>query len=155
MGGRDEGPVPARPGEDDVAGLVAHEERAGYARRDRTHVHDAHAVGEVVYDPDFGVAAGGHGDRLKTHGYGGDLGHASGADVQDLECVVGSVDREKPRAVRGECERPHLARLEQHELRAEVVGEAEGRRHQNGRRGNGEKRKQADTHVSTPAGMGL
>ena len=81
MGRRDEGAVPARAGEDDVARLVADEQRALDARRvRRVHVDDAHAVGEVVDDPDFGVAAGGDGDRLETHGDGGDLGHAARAD---------------------------------------------------------------------------
>ena len=57
VGGGDEGALARVPGEDDVARLVADQQRARHARAaGHAHVDDAHAVGEVVDDPDLGRA---------------------------------------------------------------------------------------------------
>jgi len=54
-----------RPGEDDVARLVADQERAHDARRRRADVDDAHAVGQMIDDPHLGVRARRDGDGFE------------------------------------------------------------------------------------------
>ena len=112
--GGDEGAVAARPGEHDVAWLVADQERADDARRARAHVDDAHAVREVVDDPDVHPVAVGRGrDRLEADGDGAGVREVPlRVDVEDLEPVVGGVHRVEVQVVRRERERADLAGLE-------------------------------------------
>ncbi len=115
MGGRDERAVAARAREDDVARLVADQQRARHARRRRREVDDAHAVGEVVHHPDLVVGAGRHGDGLHADRDRGRVDEAAARHVEDLERVVGRVDREELAAVGRERERPDVPALERHE----------------------------------------
>gem|GEM_PF-5330493 len=66
-GSRDEGPRASRPGEDEVTGLVADQERADDSRRRGIEAHDAHAVREVVYHPDLAIASGRDGHWLEAY----------------------------------------------------------------------------------------
>src|SRR5262249_37987460 len=73
--GRDEGAALVRPGEDDVARLVADEERPHDARvLFVAYVDDAHRIGEVIDDPHFVVGARGDGHWLEA-----DLDRGDGA----------------------------------------------------------------------------
>jgi hypothetical protein len=110
---RDERPIPARAREDDVPGLVADEQRADDARRIRRDVDDAHAVGEVVHHPDLPVRA-----RRDRHGLEADrdrpgMGRvAGGGEREDLDPIVGRVDREETAPVRRQREGTDLTALE-------------------------------------------
>ena len=80
----------AGPGEDDVARLVADQQRAHDARRRGGDVDDADAVGEVVDDPHLAVGARRDRDRLHAHRHGKPRARAAAcADVEDLELSVG------------------------------------------------------------------
>jgi hypothetical protein len=105
------------PGEDDVARLVADEQRAHHARHALQADH-ADTVGQVIDHPDLVVAARRHRHRLEADQHAGAEGQAAVGDVEDLERVVGRVDRDQRGSVRRDGERPHLATLELHERRA-------------------------------------
>jgi hypothetical protein len=119
VGRGDEGAIASGAREHDVAGLVAHEQRAHHLGRAGGEVDDADAVREVVRHPYLGVAARRHGDRLHPHRDRIRVGEAPARDVEDLEPVVRRIDRQEPRSVRQQRERPHVPALE----------EQEGRRH--------------------------
>ena len=114
MGRRDERAVAMRAGEDDVARLVAHEQRVDDARVRRvTDVDDAHRVREMVDDPDFTGPAHGHRDGLEPDLDRADRPQARAVDAKDLEPVVGRVRREEEVPVVRDGERTHLEGLEQ------------------------------------------
>src|SRR5262249_36928001 len=124
MRARDEGALEEaaavhRPGEDDVARLVADEERADHPRLAAAQVDDADAVREMVHDPDLGVRARRDGDRLEADRDGGAVRQVAGrrVDGEYLEAVVGTVDRKQRRAVRRQRQGPDLAALELDERR--------------------------------------
>ena len=77
--GGDEGAVAAGAGEDDVARLVADEQRAHDARRVAGDVDDADAVGEVVDDPHLAGAARRDRDRLEADRHRVAVRQAAGA----------------------------------------------------------------------------
>src|SRR5436309_281277 len=119
MGAGDEGAVAAGPREDDVARLVADQQRACDTReRDvgRVDLDDAHAVRQEVRDPRVGPAGavGARGDRhgLEADCHLGGEREAAGGDRVDLQAVVGRVDGEQPLRGGGEGERPDVAALE-------------------------------------------
>ena len=89
--------VLSRPGEDDVARLVADEQRAHdvAAVPALGHLDDADAVGEVVDDPDLVVVARRDGDRLEADRDRGAMLQAVAHDAKDLEPVVRRVDGEE------------------------------------------------------------
>src|SRR5690606_28338356 len=94
-------------GEDDVAGLVADEQGAYDTRGLARDVDDRDAVREVVDDPDLARAPHSDGDGLEADGHAaGGRERAGGADVEDLEVVLGGVRDEELRAIRGERDRP-------------------------------------------------
>ncbi|HXR44841.1 MAG TPA: hypothetical protein VN759_08545, partial [Pseudolysinimonas sp.] len=119
MRGGDERAAPRGPGEDDVARLVADEERAldGASRGGVIELDDADAVREVVDDPDLAVRAGGDGDRLEADRDRGGADELALLDAKDLEPVVGRVDGEQELLVGRDRERSHLSALEGRELR--------------------------------------
>ena len=80
-------------------------------------VDDAHAVGQVVDDPDLRVGPRGHRDRLHAHRHRSDVRQASGRDVEDLEPSVRRVHREETRAVGREREWSDLTALERDKSR--------------------------------------
>jgi hypothetical protein len=109
--GGDERAAAALAAEDDVARLVAHEQRPHDAQaRD---VDDRDAVGEVVHDPDLAARALGDRDRIDADLDGARVQQALGRDVEDLEPAVGDVADEEPRAVLRERERADRSALEQ------------------------------------------
>src|SRR5437763_35548 len=119
MGAGDEGAVAAGPREDDVARLVADQQRACDTReRDvgRVDLDDAHAVRQEVRDPRLGpagaVGARGDGHGLEADCHLGGEREAAGGDRVDLQAVVGRVDGEQPLSGGGEGERPDVAALE-------------------------------------------
>jgi hypothetical protein len=118
VGGRDEGAIAARAREDDVARLVADEQRADHARRRRREIDDADAVREVVHDPRLGVAARRDRDGLHADRHGALMRDPAGADGEDLEPVVGDVADDELRAVGSQRERAHGAALELEEGRS-------------------------------------
>jgi hypothetical protein len=65
VGGRNEGALGAAC-KDEVAGLVADEQRTHDTWGGGGDVHDAHAVRHMVYDPDLAVRPGDDGDRLES-----------------------------------------------------------------------------------------
>jgi hypothetical protein len=115
MGRGDERPSPLRSGEDDVARLVADQERAPDVpgRSVVVELDDAHAVREVVDHPDLAVRPGRDGDRLKAHRDGRRRDEPLSQDAEDLEAVVGRVDGEQVPLVRRHRERSHLSALEE------------------------------------------
>ena len=119
VGRGDERPLPPRSGEDDVARLVAHQERAldlaGQVVAVLVELDDAHAVREVVDHPDLMIVPGRHGDRLEAHRDGGGVDERAVADAEDLQAVVRRVDGEQVLPVRRQRERPHLPALEEGE----------------------------------------
>ena len=127
MGRRDERPLPPRSGEDDVARLVAHEERALDLARQiaivLVELDDAHAVREMVDHPDLVIRPGRDGDRLEAHRDGGGVDEPMLLDAEDLEAVVRRVDGEQVPLVRRHGERPHLPALEQR-VRGRGLGRA-------------------------------
>ncbi|WP_434425552.1 hypothetical protein [Nannocystis pusilla] len=95
VGRGDEGSGLARTGEDDVARLVADEQRPRHAiGRRGADIDDADTVRHVIDDPHLGVAAGRHGDRLDADRDRDPVGQARQGDVVDLEPAVRRVDRE-------------------------------------------------------------
>ena len=115
----DEGEASARTGEDQVARLVADQQRADDARLGPAQVDDAHAVGEVIHHPDLRGGPRGDRHRLEPDRDGGAVGEVAGAriDGEHLQAIVRRVDREHARAVRRQRERPDLAALERDEGR--------------------------------------
>jgi len=112
MRGGDERAATAGAREDDVARLVADEQRADHARRRRADVDDRDAVGEMVDDPHLVVRARCHRDGLEADGNRAALRDPARADGEHLETIVRGVDGEETRPVGGEREGPHLAALE-------------------------------------------
>jgi hypothetical protein len=115
--GGDEGAPAARPGEDDVARLVADEQgardvagRGGVVERDH-----ADAVRQVVDHPDLAIGARGDGDRLEADRDRGRVAELMVFDAEDLEAIVGSVDSKQMLLVGRYRERTHLPALEQGE----------------------------------------
>jgi hypothetical protein len=90
VGRVDEGAPLARSGEDDVARLVTDaqgpHDRAVTAGR--MELHDAHAVGQVVDDPDLAVAPGRDRDRLEPDRHRAPVDEPAVLDREDLEVVV-------------------------------------------------------------------
>ena len=97
--GAGEGAVGLRAGEDDVARLVADQQRAHDARRIGGDVDDADAVGQMVDDPHLAVGARRDRHRLEAHGHGPDVGQAAGRDAEDLQAIIGRIRHEQARAV--------------------------------------------------------
>ena len=96
VGGGDEGAVVVRPGEHDVARLVADQQGAHDAgSRQVADVDDADAVGEMVDHPDFGggAQATATGSRPTGTDAAGDKVFASSAE--DLEAVVRRIHGEQ------------------------------------------------------------
>ena len=116
--GGDEGTIAARPGEDDVARLVAHQQRAHHARRVGGDVDDADAVRQEVHDPDLVRGSCRHRHRLQAHGNRLAMRETIGRDVEDLQAIVGRVHREEPRPVGRQRKRANLPALEGDEVRA-------------------------------------
>ena len=115
MRGGDEGSTAAGAGEDDVARLVADQQRAHDPWRRRREIDDADAVGEMVHHPSLAVAARGDRDRLESDRHGGHRHRQSAVQREDLQPVVGRVDGEQGLAVGRERERADLPALEVHE----------------------------------------
>ena len=84
-----------RTGEDDVARLVADQQRAHDARRCRRDVDDADAVGEVIDHPHLVVGARRHRDRLEADRHRVEVRQPAGGDGEDLQPVVGGVRRRR------------------------------------------------------------
>ena len=80
--------VPPGPGEDDVARLVADQQRAHDARRRRADVDDADAVGEMVDHPHLGVGARRDRHRLEPDRHRADVRQPAAVDGEDLEPIV-------------------------------------------------------------------
>ena len=115
MGGGDEGAVAAGAGEDDVARLVADEQRAHDARRRQPPTSTMLTLSErwlTTQTSLFVRAATATGSR--PTGTEPVWVRPPAATVK-IEAVVGRVDREQPRAVGRHRQRPHLAGLERDE----------------------------------------
>jgi hypothetical protein len=113
--GGDEGARAARAGEHDVARLVADQQGADDARRVARDVDDAHAVGEMVDDPDLASIAHGNRHWLEANRHRTDpLGRVT-VDAKDLERTVGRVRGEEPFPVARKRKRPHRPALERSE----------------------------------------
>src|SRR6185369_8399853 len=97
VGGGDEGALFLRPGEDDVARLVADEQGAHHASAVpyAVQLDNADAVGEMVDDPDLAVAARRDGHRLEADRDGGAMLQPMPHDAKDLEAAVRRVGREE------------------------------------------------------------
>lgn len=89
-------------GPDDAAGLRA------VAQLDH-----AHAVGQVIDDPNLRIASGGDGDGLEPDRNGGPVDQAILLNAKDFESIVGGIAREEKLTVRGERERPDLTALKE------------------------------------------
>ena len=96
MGGGDERAIAMRPGEHDVAGLVADQQGADDAAGAGVVVERDHAdaVGQVVDDPDLALGARGDGDRLEADRDRAGVDQAVAFDPEHLEAVVRRVGRE-------------------------------------------------------------
>jgi len=99
----DEGAVPARSGEHDVARLIADEQGAHdvSAVPPLAELDDADAVGEMVDHPDLGLAARRDGHRLEADRDGDAMPQSLMVDVKDFEAIVGRIDREESPAAGG------------------------------------------------------
>jgi hypothetical protein len=115
--GGDEGTVPSRPAENDVARLISHQQGAHDPAAVAISVQrdHAHAVREVIDDPDLVVVARRHGHRLEADGNGGAMLQAVAHDAEDFETAVGCVGREEELARRRQRQRADLAALERRE----------------------------------------
>jgi hypothetical protein len=85
----------------------------------------------VVHDPGLGVRAGSHRDGIEADGDRPDVIESIPRDREDLEPVVGGVDRQQRRAVGGEVDRADVRRLPVDEGVArgrEAGGQADGDR---------------------------
>jgi hypothetical protein len=91
--------APHRPREDDVARLVADQQRAHDTRWGCADVDDADAVREVVDDPDLRVRPRRHCDRLQTHLYGAQRRDVAIAHRKELETTVWRVQRQERLAI--------------------------------------------------------
>jgi hypothetical protein len=112
--GRDERAPLLRTGEDDVAGLVSHQERAHHPVRPvAAHVHDTDAVGNVIDHPGLGIRPRHDRDRLQADRDGNPVPEPLRPDVEHLQTAVGGIDREELRAVGRQGEWTDLAALEQ------------------------------------------
>jgi hypothetical protein len=90
-----------RSSENDVARLVADEERANDVRSfGEARVHDAHTVGKMVDDPDLAVDSFRDSQRLEAHGDRRGMHEAVILYSVDLQSVVRSVRRVQERSVR-------------------------------------------------------
>ena len=122
VGGGDEG-AGWRAREDDVARFIADQQGAHDAGRTVQADH-AHAVRQVVDDPDLVVGARGHGHGLQAHGHAGEELQTRGRDVEDVERVVRRVDSEQARAVGRLRDRAHVAAFEGDEAGGRGLGRA-------------------------------
>jgi hypothetical protein len=67
MRSRNKRAIMIRSGKDNVAWLVAYEQRAGDTSLDQ--IYDAHAIRQVIDDPDLSIAPGRYRDRLHPDRY--------------------------------------------------------------------------------------
>ena len=93
-GGSDEGAIGTA--EDDIIRFVADEQRANHMGRRGSNIHDAHAIREMIDDPDFARAANGHRHGLHAHGHRGGKSDSRGRNIENLEAIVGNIRHEKP-----------------------------------------------------------
>jgi hypothetical protein len=121
VGAGDERPALAGAGEDDVARLVADQQRAHDARalaEAGAEPDDRHRVREVVGDPDLGAGADRDRRRIEADRHRAGVDEAVAVDAVDLQAVVRRVEREQRASVGRHRQRPHLQRLEQRERAA-------------------------------------
>jgi hypothetical protein len=133
VGGRDEGPVAARAGEDDVARLISHQERAGDPSDGRPsltlaleELDDAHAVGEVIDHPGLLRRAGRDGDGLQPDRHRAPVTEPLLGDPEHFQTIVRRVHREQRGAVGRQGQGPDGARFEQREGRRGRRSDAAG-----------------------------
>ena len=117
MGGGDESAVVIGTGKNDVARLIAHQERANHARGlESGDVDDTDAVGEVIDHPYFGGRTESYSDGFESDRDGCDeregLGGLAG-DGKNFETVGGRVGGEEQRAVGGKGERANFSAFEE------------------------------------------
>ena len=112
----DKNPIAIRAGNDDVAWLVA-AEKSGLDERgtDVAQIDDRDTVGKVVDDVHLLGVPRRDGDRFETDDDVTDELETAISGLVDFQAIVGSVHREKERAIRRECQRPHMPGLERHE----------------------------------------
>ena len=113
VGCRDKGPVATGSREHDVVRLVA-DEQGAHDARSAAHVDDAHAVREVVHDPDLIVVTRGDGDGFEADPDApGRREIAVGVDVEEINVTVGRVHDEELLPVRRQRHRPDRPALEE------------------------------------------
>ena len=112
---RDEGAIAVLAGEDDVARLIADEQRAHHAGAAAVQTDDADAVGQVVYDPHFFIGAHGNGDRLQAHGDGGAVNQGAIGIVYviNFQLIIGSVSSKQSALIRRQRDGSYLAALKE------------------------------------------
>src|SRR5438309_1960019 len=67
----------------------------------------------MIDDPHLVIVAHGDGDRLETDDDRADRRELGAVDREDLEAIVGRIDREQPLAARRQRQRTYLQRLEE------------------------------------------
>ena len=112
MRGGDEG-ASWRPGEDDIARLIA-DEKSTDDVRSASQSHDTHAIGKEVGYPDLRIRSSSYRNRFEADGDAKLQNWLAGCEIENLERAIGRVHRKQGGPIGRHRDRTNMAAFELH-----------------------------------------